>query len=108
MYNNFLRYQNDTMCNMMFDVQASKPAYAKLNSIISQRNFIFYLSTGTLHTTAFMYLSFLMRFRRLSALPVLAIGTVYFSFFQNTNNIMYKLIVDRHVIKASRELGFEA
>ena len=33
---NFLRYQNDTMCNMMFDVKASKAEYAKLNSVISQ------------------------------------------------------------------------
>ena len=38
-YNNYLRYQNDTVCNMMFDVKASKPAYAKMNSIISQKNF---------------------------------------------------------------------
>lgn len=34
-YNNFLRYQNETVRNVMFDTNASKHAYAKLNSIIA-------------------------------------------------------------------------
>jgi len=80
-YNNFLRYQNDTMCNMMFDVHASKPAHARLNSIISQRNLVFYLSAGAFHSIAFAWLSFLLRFRRITLVPTLAIGTVYFSVF---------------------------
>ena len=80
-YNNFLRYQNDTVCNMMFDCQASRPTYARMNSTISQRNFLFYLTAGAVHTTAFMWLSFVMRFRRISLVPTLALGTLYFSFF---------------------------
>ena len=32
---NFLRYQNDTMCNLMFDTKAPRPLYDKMNSVIS-------------------------------------------------------------------------
>jgi len=35
LYNNYLRYQNDTVCNLMFDVQAPRPVYDKFNSTIS-------------------------------------------------------------------------
>ena len=107
-YNNFLRYQNDTMCNMMFDVCAGKPEHARLNSIISQRNMAFYLSATAFHSAAFAWLSLVLRFRRITLIPTLAIGTVYFSVFQNVNNILYKLIVDQAVIKETRTLGYSA
>ena len=92
----------------MFDVQATRPAYARMNSVVGQRNMLFYITSGAVHTTAFMYLSFFFRFRRITALPALAIGTAYFSFFQNVNNILYKLIVDKKVIEEARKLGYEA
>ena len=54
-----------------------------------------------------MYLSFFFRYRRIGAVPTLAIASAYYIFFENANNIMYKLIVDRAVIKQARQLGFE-
>ena len=79
----------------MFDVQAPRPVYDKVNSTIDQANRVFYLSAAALHSAAFMYLSFFFRYRRVSAVPTLAIATAYYIFFENANNILYKLIVDR-------------
>ena len=33
-FNNYHRYQNDTVCNMMFDVQASRAAYDRINGAV--------------------------------------------------------------------------
>ena len=55
-----------------------------------------------------MYLSFFFRYRRITAVPCVAIAAAYYSFFSNANNIMYKLIVDREVINTARALGHEA
>ena len=55
-----------------------------------------------------MYLSFFFRYRRVGAIPTLAIGAAYYVFFENANNIMYKLIVDRAVLGQTRRLGYEA
>ena len=105
---NFLRYQNDTMCNMMFDVQAPRPVYDKLNATVDRANKWFYASAAAFHAAAFMYLSFFFRYRRVTALPTLAIGSAYYVFFENANNIMYKLIVDKAVLAETRRFGFEA
>ena len=80
-YANFLRYQNDTMCNLMFDVQATRPVYARMNATVSQGNQSFYLATGLLHTMAFCGLSYFFRYRRVTTAPALVIGTAYFYFF---------------------------
>ena len=93
---------------MMFDVQATRPAYDKINATVDQRNRIFYATAAAFHTTAFMYLSFFFRYRRVSAAPTLAIAGAYYLFFENANNILYKLIVDRAVIRQARALGYEA
>ena len=61
-----------------------------------------------MHSVCFMYLSFFFRYRRVSAIPTLAIASAYYVFFENANNIMYKLIVDRSVINEARRLGFSA
>ena len=55
-----------------------------------------------------MYLSFIFRYIRIGAIPTLAIASAYYIFFENANNIMYKLIVDRAVIRQVRQLGYEA
>ena len=55
-----------------------------------------------------MYLSFFFRYRRVSAVPTLAIASAYYIFFENANNIMYKLIVDKAVIRETRKWGFSA
>lgn len=107
-YNNFMRYQNDTVSNLMFDVQAPRPVYDKINATIDRKNREFYAATAVFHSAAFMYLSFFFRYRRVGALPTLAIASAYYLFFENVNNIMYKLIVDRAVIKETRRLGFSA
>ena len=105
---NWLRYQNDTVCNMMFDVKADKPAYDKVNSTIARQNQIFYASTAIFHSAAFMYLSFFFRYRRVTVGPTLLIASAYYMFFENVNNIMYKLIVDRAVIRDARRYGYDA
>lgn len=53
-----------------------------------------------------MYLSYFFRYRRVGAMPTLAIASAYYLFFENVNNIMYKLIVDRAVIQEARRLGY--
>ena len=93
---------------MMFDVQASRAAYDKINATVDQRNRIYYASVAAFHSVAFMYTSFFFRYRRITALPTVAIATAYYIFFENANNIMYKLIVDKEVIRQARALGHEA
>ena len=105
---NYLRYQNDTVGNLMFDTQAPRPVYDKVNATVDRQNFLFYAGTATIHAMSFMYLSFFFRYRRVTALPTIAIGSAYYIFFENVNNIMYKLIVDRRVIREARRLGYEA
>ena len=107
-YDNFLRYSNDTVCNLMYDVQAPRPVYDKVNATVDQANRLYYLTTASFHTAAFMYLSFFFRYRRVSALPTLGIATAYYLFFENANNILYKLIVDRAVLRETRRLGYGA
>ena len=34
-YRNFLRYSNPTICNVMFDTQATRPQYDRLYSVVS-------------------------------------------------------------------------
>jgi hypothetical protein len=107
-YNNYMRYQNDTVCNLMYDVQAPRPVYDKLNSAISQGNRIFYATTSVIHTVSLMYLAFFFRYRRVGKIPTLVLSGAYYIYFENINNIMYKLIVDKEVIKQARRLGFGA
>ena len=33
-YNNYMRYSNDTLCNLMFDVKAPRPVYDKVNATL--------------------------------------------------------------------------
>ena len=54
---------------------------------------------------AFLYMTFIFRYRRLSALSTLAVGSAYYVAFENVNNILYKLLVDRVVIREAREQG---
>ena len=104
---NFMRYQNDTVCNIMFDTKASKPAYDTLNATITHQNRLFYLSTLFLHVTTTVGMSFYLRYRRIGAIPTVLIAAAYYSYFENANNILYKLIVDRKVIQAARAFGLE-
>jgi hypothetical protein len=105
---NFLRYQNPTVANVMFDTKATRPQYDRLNSVISQQNLIFYLTATAVHVTGFMYMSYFFRYRRVGFLPVLAISTAYYTVFESINNILYKTVVDKQVLAESRRLGLEA
>ena len=96
------------MANVMFDTKATRPQYDRLNAIISKQNFIFYLTATAVHLTGFMYLSYFFRYRRIGFLPILAISTAYYTAFENVNNILYKMVVDKHVLTEARRLGLEA
>ncbi len=63
------------------------------------------MTTSAMHTVGFMYLAYFFRFRRVTALPTLLISSAYYYVFTKTNNIAYKMIVDKHVIALTRELG---
>lgn len=92
----------------MFDTKAPRPVYDKINGTVDQATRLYYAGAAALHASAFMYLSFFFRYRRVSAVPTIAIASAYYIFFENVNNIMYKLIVDREVIREARRLGYEA
>jgi hypothetical protein len=54
-----------------------------------------------------MWLSYNFRYRRMGLLPTLGVATVYYLWFENVNNILYKVLVDKKVIEAARRLGLE-
>ena len=103
-WKNYFRYQNDTMANLMFDTQLPKNQYVRFNSLIERQNLKYYLFTTSLHTVGFMYMSYFFRHRRLTLAPVLAISSAYYFFFTKSNNMAYKVIVDRQVINLARQL----
>ena len=74
---------------MMFDAQAPRAVYDRLNSIISQGNMIFYSAATLIHCTSFAFMSFFFRYRRVGKLPTLAIAGAYSVYFQTTNDALY-------------------
>jgi len=107
-YQNFLRYNNDTVANVMFDTKARKLEYDRLNSVVSVANTKFFAATTALHTLGFAYLAYFFRFRRVNYASAFAISCAYYYFFTKANQTLYKVIVDRQVIATARELGLEA
>ena len=106
-YENFMRYQNDTMANIMYDTKARKIDYDRLNTAVSVGSTKFLLATSAFHTLAFMYMAYFFRFRRVGLAPAFAISCGYYYAFTKVNNAAYKWFVDRPVIAAARELGYE-
>ena len=106
-YKNYFRYANPTVANVMFDTQASKPAYDKLNSTVSQQMKYYYLATVSTHMLSMMYMTYFFRYRRLGFMPVVAVGGAYFYAFEQINDIYYKLIVDKAVLQTAREFGLD-
>ena len=92
----------------MFDAQLNKSEYAKLNSAVSRGNMKFYLAAAAMHTIGFMGLSFYFRYRRITAIPTVIIGTGYYEFFKLSNNMLYKVLVDRPVLASAREMSLDA
>jgi len=104
-YENYLRYQNDTVANAMFDDKLRKVDYSRLNSAISTGNAHFYLATSAIHSIGFMYLAYFFRFRRVGLAPAFGIACAYYYAFTKVNNAAYKLLVDREVINTARSIG---
>jgi hypothetical protein len=89
----------------MYDDKLRQVDYDRYNSLISQQNSKFYLLTSGLHTVSFMYLAYFFRYRRVSAVSTLLISSAYYYYFTKTNNIAYKLLVDKPVLNLAKELG---
>lgn len=106
-YENFLRYQNDTMANVMFDTKLKKIDYDRLNSVASVGNTQFFLATSAFHTLGFMYLAYFFRFRRVTLAPAFGIACAYYYAFTKINNAAYKWFVDRPVMATARALGHD-
>lgn len=104
-YENFLRYQNDTLANAMFDGKLQKPQYDRLNTAVSVGNTRFFLATSAIHTLGFMYLAYFFRFRRVGLVPAFAISSAYYFAFTKINNAAYKLLVDKPVLETARSMG---
>lgn len=106
-YKNFLRYQNDTVCNVMFEEKANRATYDKLNSVVSQGNLHFYASATMIHALGFAWMSFFFRFRRIGKIPTLAIASAYYMAFQTINNVLYKVMVDGPVLAQARAMKLD-
>ncbi len=107
-YENFLRYQNETMANVMFDTKARKLDYDRLNATISVANTKYFVATSVFHTLSFMYMAYFFRFRRVGLVPAFAIASGYYYAFTKINNAAYKWFVDRPVIATARQLGLDS
>ena len=69
---------------------------------------MFYLAATGVHSLSFAYLSFFFRFRRVTAVPTLAISAGYMAYFQIANNALYKILVDKPVMAEMRALKLDA
>ena len=104
---NWLRLQNDTMVNTMYDTQLRKIDYDRLNSVSRTGHAWYYFWMTSFHVVSFMYMSYFFRYRRVTIVPTMLISWAYFQYFKTTNNIGYKLMVDRKIIGAARRMGLE-
>jgi hypothetical protein len=54
-----------------------------------------------------MSMSYFFRFRRLGLVPTILSASAYYIVFENVNNILYKVLVDRKVIREARRFDLE-
>ena len=73
--------------------------------MLKQRTRGYYATATMTHFMLLAYLSYFFRYRRLTKVQVLAVGSVYFYAFGYTNNILYKAIVDRKVIGEAKRMN---
>jgi hypothetical protein len=104
-FQNFHRYSNDTMANLMFDTQLRKIDYDQMNSVIDRQTKVFYAVATLSHLTALSWATYALRYRRLNKLQCVLVGTAMFYGFNAVNSIEYKLLVDQPVISEARRLG---
>jgi len=93
------------MANLMFDTQLRKTEYDRLNSVIGHNNNLFYGAATLTHFGILAQATWFFRYRNLSKLQTLAVGSAYYFAFGNINNILYKVLVDRKVIFEARKMG---
>lgn len=89
----------------MFNTQLRKTEYDRLNSVMSHNNNLFYAGATLTHFGILAYATWFFRYRNLSKVQTLAVGTAYYLAFGNINNILYKVFVDRKVIAEARKMG---
>jgi hypothetical protein len=65
---NFHRYSNDTMANLMFDTQLRKSEYDRLNTAFDWNTKLFYASATATHILTMAYASYFFRYRTLNKL----------------------------------------
>jgi len=106
-YSNFLRYNNDTVANAMYDAKLPRYQYDRLNTAVDVGNYRYLAAASGVHTIGFMYLAYFFRFRKVSYLPAFGIACAYYYAFTKVNNTLYKLLVDKPVLAAAREMGLE-
>mmetsp|Transcript_24576 Transcript_24576/g.24176 ORF Transcript_24576/g.24176 Transcript_24576/m.24176 type:complete len:83 (-) Transcript_24576:53-301(-) len=58
------------------------------------------------HSLSFMYLSYFFRYRKVTLAPSFLIASAYYFYFTKTNQIAYKLLVDKQVVNTARKLGY--
>lgn len=104
--NNYPRYMNESLGNIMYDTKAARCDYDILFHVNSQGLLRYYLSNMAIHTTLLAGMSFFFRGRRVSfrAASVASVG--YFFAFTGINQLTYKLLVDSPLQQKARELGY--
>lgn len=95
------------MANLMFDTKLRQTDYDRMNSVLASQNLKFYGASTFTHLFLLSYACYFFRMRTLNRPQVLVAGTVAYFGFQQINNILYKLIVDRVVISEASRLGHE-
>ena len=106
-YENLLRYTNETVANMMFEVKARKSDLNRIQSVQSIAHVKYFGAMTLMHTSYFMWLCYFFRYKNLKLTPTLIIGAGYYLYFNRVNKIGYKLIVDKAVIDEARRLGYD-
>ena len=105
---NFLFYSNDTMANCYYDTLLRGSEYDRLDSTMQVSQVKYFGSAFVTHFSVLAYMTYFFRYRRLTKLQTLAVGTLYYYAFGAINNTLYKLCVDKNVISVARKMGLEA
>ena len=104
---NFLYYSNDTMANCYYDARLRDSEYDRLESVMHMSQAKFFGSAFATHFTVLAYMTYFFRYRRLTKLQTVAVGTLYFYAFSAINSSLYKIFVDKDVISTARTMGLE-
>ena len=104
---NFLYYANDTMANCYFDGRLRDSEYERLDSTMQVGQVKFFGASVLTHITILAYMSYFFRYKRLTKLQTLGVGTLYYQAFSSINNSLYKIFVDKPIIGTTRSMGLE-